>query len=236
MEETVGLVRQLLGVPRPGAAEFVDLACGPGLITATLAAYGWRVVGVDASRPLVEMARRQLPLDQVIHADAANTNLPPGSFAAVVSTYSHTDVPSWSALVTEAGRLVRPGGAFVYVGPHPAFVGPHAERQDPVVRLHGSEYASDRRRLDGPGLSRGGVRQHVGVRHLTLAMLLAPLLTREWRIDALVEHGPELPTLIGLRAVRRVGVYAGPQAPLRRRGAVLTALPSRSGRCGSGSH
>ena len=87
VDETVALVRQLLGVPRAGADEFVDLACGPGLITANLAAYGWRVLGVDASRPFVEMARRQLPLDQVLHADAAETTLPSGGFAAVVSTY-----------------------------------------------------------------------------------------------------------------------------------------------------
>lgn len=234
--ETVALVRRLLGAPRLGAAEFVDLACGPGLITANVAAYGWRVVGVDASRPLVEIARRQLPLDQVLHADATNTRLPPASFPAVVSTYSHTDVPSWSALVAEAGRLVRPGGSYVYVGPHPAFVGPHAEREDPVVRLHGDEYASDRRRHDGPGLSPGGVRQHVGVRHLTLTKLLAPLLTSEWRLDALVEHGPGLPTLIGLRAVRRVGIYGGLSgAPSRRRGAALAAVPDRLGRCGSRS-
>ena len=236
VEETVALARQLLGVPRAGADELVDLACGPGLITATLAAYGWRVLGVDASRPLVEMARQQLPLDRVLHADAADTKLPSASFPAVVSTYSHTDVPSWPALVTEASRLVRPGGSFVYVGPHPAFVGPHAERRDPVVRLHGGEYSSDHRRVEGPGLTPGGVRQHVGVRHLTLAMLLAPLLLREWLIDALVEHGPGLPTLIGVRAVRRVGVYVGSTtASSRRRESVLAALPARTGRCGSRS-
>jgi SAM-dependent methyltransferase len=236
LRETVTLVRRLRGAPRSGADDFVDLACGPGLVTANLAAYGWRVLGVDASRPLVEMARRQLPLDQVLHADAANTNLPPASFASVVSTYSHTDVPSWPALVKEAGRLVRPGGSFVYVGAHPAFVGPHAERRDPDVRLHGPEYASDRRRVDGPGLTPGGVREHVGVRHLTLATLLAPLLTPEWQIAALVEHGPDLPTLIGFGAVRRVGIYSGPSAPSpRRRGRVPVAVPHLIARPGSGT-
>ena len=233
VQETVTLVRRLLGPPEVGVDNFVDLACGPGLITANLAAYGWRAVGVDASRPFVEMARRQLPLDRVLHADAADTGLTPASFAAVVSTYSHTDVPSWPALVAEAGRLARPGGSFVYVGPHPAFVGPHAERGESVVRLHAGEYALDVRRLDGPGLTPGGVRQSVGVRHLTLAMLLAPLLTSQWRIEALIEHGPGLPTLIGVRAVRRVGTYSGPSgAGPGRCGSRLAGLPGRAGRRG----
>jgi hypothetical protein len=114
LAETVGMVRRLLGAGGEGESghpgplnRLVDLACGPGLVSAELAADGWNVTGVDASGELVHLARQRLP--RVLHADATATQLPPGA-DAVVSTYSTRTSPSgrpWSR--RRAGSCVRAG-------------------------------------------------------------------------------------------------------------------------------
>lgn len=209
LAETVALVRTLLaagraedrGWPSP-LNRLVDLACGPGLVSAELAADGWTVTGVDASWELVGIARARLP--RVLHADAAATGLPPGA-DAVVSTYTHTDVAAWPALVAEARRLLRPGGVLVYVGAHPAFVGPHIRRTPGrrwTAHVAAGYYHDPTQRFRGPGLTPGGVREHVGVRHLTIPTLLEPVLAGGWREVRLVEDPADPPTLLGFRAVR----------------------------------
>jgi SAM-dependent methyltransferase len=209
LAETVALVRTLLaageaeeaGWPGP-LNRLVDLACGPGLVSAELAADGWNVTGVDASWELVGIARARLP--RVLHADATATGLPPGA-DAVVSTYTHTDVAAWPALVAEARRLLRPGGVLVYVGAHPAFVGPHIRRTPGrrwTAHVAAGYYHDPSPRFHGPGLTRGGLREHVGVRHLTIPTLLEPVLASGWREVRLVEDPADPPTLLGFRAVR----------------------------------
>lgn len=202
LAETIELVRALLAPVPPGNGRLVDLACGPGLVSAALAGDGWRVTGVDASGELVRIARTRL--DRVLHADATATGLPDGA-EVVVSTYSHTDVGSWPALIAEAHRLLHPAGTLVYVGAHPAFVGPHMQRRDHSrwpARVAAGYYHSPALRHRAPGLSPGGVRQRVGVRHLTMPALLAPLLDPGWRMLEIREDAADPPTLIGLRVTR----------------------------------
>jgi SAM-dependent methyltransferase len=203
LAETIGLVRALLAGARDSAGRLVDLACGPGLVSAALAEDGWRVTGVDASLELVRVAQERL--DRVLHADATNTELPAGA-DVVVSTYSHTDVVSWPDLVAEAHRLLRPGGALVYVGAHPAFIGPYIQRRDDPswpARVAAGYYHDSTLRRRAPGLSPGGVGEQVGVRHLTVPALLEPVLVPGWRIDDVREDAADPPTLFGFRAVRR---------------------------------
>jgi SAM-dependent methyltransferase len=98
---------RLLG---PGAGRCLDLGCGSGVAVPAVAGLGWRVVGIDLSGDQLRVAREQagaLPFDD-------------GSFEAVVSLMTHTDLDDPGSAFAEAARVLQSGGRFVYVGPHPA--------------------------------------------------------------------------------------------------------------------
>ena len=70
-----------------GVHTVLDLCCGTGLLAAELAGLGYRVTGVDASEPMLELARARAG-DEVTLVRAALPELPvDGVFDAAVSTF-----------------------------------------------------------------------------------------------------------------------------------------------------
>ena len=70
-----------------GVHAVLDLCCGTGLLAAELAGLGYRVTGVDASEPMLELARARAG-DEVTLVRAALPELPvDGVFDAAVSTF-----------------------------------------------------------------------------------------------------------------------------------------------------
>ena len=99
----------------PGAA-LLDLGCGPGTITADLAARvaPGRVVGVDASAAVLEEARaaaeRAGVAVELVRADAADLPFPDASFDVVHAHQVLQHVADPVAVLREARRVCRPGG------------------------------------------------------------------------------------------------------------------------------
>jgi SAM-dependent methyltransferase len=127
------LLRRLLG---QGPGRCVDLGCGTGRFLRVAADLGWEVTGVDVSADQLRLAARTAARAQLVRADAVEVPLEAASFDAGFSTFTHTDVDDFAALVAGARRLIRPGGRFVYVGNHPCFVGPVQEHTTAVPVLH----------------------------------------------------------------------------------------------------
>jgi len=93
------------GAGRPA----IDLACGTGFVTASLARRGWHVVGVDLSAPMLAAARAALPDARLIRGRSETLPLR-AAFADLVTvgTAFHWMAPA--PTVAEVVRVLRPGG------------------------------------------------------------------------------------------------------------------------------
>jgi len=95
----------------PQAGErILDLGCGDGALTIKLAAMGCDVIGVDASAPQVEAARR-LGLDARV-ADGARLTFD-AEFDAVFSNAAIHWMKPPDDVIAGVWRALRPGGRFV---------------------------------------------------------------------------------------------------------------------------
>jgi SAM-dependent methyltransferase len=188
-----------------GRGHCLDLCCGTGIHLQTLCALGWRVTGVDLSADQLRIARDRAagrPVE-LIQSDAERLPFDDGEFDAVVSIFSHTDVDDFPAVVREAARVLRPGGAFVYVGLHPCFVGPHSFQHGQEVPTLHPGYRAAGRYTEAPGLFPDGVWAKVSGNHLTLGSLIQAVLDAPLNLERFEEDGDEdYPRRIALRARR----------------------------------
>jgi ubiquinone/menaquinone biosynthesis C-methylase UbiE len=94
----------------------LDLGCGPGDLAAILVARlpGARVIGLDLSPGMVELARRHGGANGRLRfevGDAARLPFESGSIDLVVSTLSLHHWTEPAAVFSEMRRVLRPGGA-----------------------------------------------------------------------------------------------------------------------------
>ncbi|GLC26631.1 class I SAM-dependent methyltransferase [Roseisolibacter agri] len=114
-------------VPTLAGAAVLDVGCGEGWLARALAAKGARVLGVDASAPLIERARAaQPPADAPApayavasyEAMAADLALARGPFDVIAVNFALLGDPVAPALAACAARLA-PGGRVVVQTVHP---------------------------------------------------------------------------------------------------------------------
>ncbi len=113
---------------KPGT-RLIEIACGNGNFSRVLGRLGMDVLATDGSAKFLELARkRTTPADGKIEyqlLDATNEGhfaaLARDSFGAGVCNMAMMDLPEIDALLVEIGRVIRPGGHFVFSVPHPCF-------------------------------------------------------------------------------------------------------------------
>ena len=117
-----------LAAPRPGARA-LDLATGTGDIAFALAARGARVVGLDITFRMIELARTKTDVgadlgrptraehdEPLRHApsflvgDMLALPFPSGVFDIVTTGYGLRNVPNLTIAIEEIGRVLSPGG------------------------------------------------------------------------------------------------------------------------------
>lgn len=108
-----------------GALRIVDLGCGTGLLTRSLATPGRAVTGIDPSATMLEFARRQSGADAVRWILGDASDLPrDGSVDLVISTGNaimHVTRDEFPQVVADVAASVRPGGVFAFETRNPAY-------------------------------------------------------------------------------------------------------------------
>ncbi len=100
-----------LASPRPGARA-LDLATGTGDIAFALAAHGARVVGLDITLRMIELARDKVAPRTLgfLVGDMLALPFPSASFDIVTTGYGLRNVADLVAAIDEIHRVLTPGG------------------------------------------------------------------------------------------------------------------------------
>ncbi|MBI4264709.1 MAG: class I SAM-dependent methyltransferase [Acidobacteria bacterium] len=94
----------------------LDLGCGDGVLTATLAERGARAIGVDADRTMLDVAiarRGRGDRPQYVEGRIETLPFPDSRFDVVVVVTVLCLVTDRTAAIREAARVLRPGGRLV---------------------------------------------------------------------------------------------------------------------------
>jgi ubiquinone/menaquinone biosynthesis C-methylase UbiE len=98
---------------RPGA-HLLDVASGPGALTAEAANRGARAVGVDLSPQMIELAQRLYPTIEYREADVEHLPFPDHTFDAVVCAFGLGHFPRPELAAAECVRTLSAGGRIAF--------------------------------------------------------------------------------------------------------------------------
>jgi SAM-dependent methyltransferase len=202
-DDPLGIDRSLRDLLGPGEGRCLEIGCGTGVHAATVRALGWTPIGVDVSAGMLRHAQGRLACAR---ADAQWLPLRDGAVDAAIAVMVHTDMPGYPAVLREAARVVRPGGAFVHVGVHPCFCGGFADRSDPDAVVIRPGYGE--RHWTKESWTDQGIRDKIGASHFPLAELLNAVLDAGMVPERIAESGGATPVVLAVRA--RVLAGGGP--------------------------
>lgn len=180
-----------------------DVGCGQGEVARMLATRGGKVVGLDTSAKLLDIARAaetRMPLGILYEKSDADSlvHWEPSRFDGAICNMAFMDIPDLEATSLGIARILRPGGWFVFTIMHPCFQTPDSEwvrgATVDTARLVRA-YFDEGRWMSPHGT---GMRSRVGAIHRTLSTYFnvlsrcglildavrEPRLARESRNDA----------------------------------------------------
>ncbi len=101
-----------------GATDVLDVGTGEGQL-ARVAHEAHRVVGVDPSRAQLEVARRRGGDPRYVLGEAAGLPFSDAAFDAVLACLVFEHIDTVDEAIAEVGRVLRPGGRFLFFLNHP---------------------------------------------------------------------------------------------------------------------
>ena len=110
--EVVARQRAILHEELRGRGAVLEIGIGTGRIALTLDV---PVVGLDLSRPMMEVLRAKGGTVPLVEGDATKLPFPDGSFGAGYAAHVLHLVPAWEQALAELARVVRPGGVVLAV-------------------------------------------------------------------------------------------------------------------------
>lgn len=121
-----------------GARRILDLGCGTGILTVTLASPGRSVVGVDPSPQMIAYARRRPGAAAVTWIEGDSSELAPGPFDLMVMTGNvaqHIPDPEWARTLSDLRAVAAPGAVLAFESRNPSSRAWEAwAREEPATR------------------------------------------------------------------------------------------------------
>jgi SAM-dependent methyltransferase len=199
-------------VPLPGELT-VDIGCGEGRVSRDLAAFGHRVVGLDASMAMARAAAEHPGSSgPVLLADAASLPFRDSCADLAVAFMSLQDVDDLEAAIEEIARVLRPQGVLLMAIVHPVnSVGAFEDRNGGEPErfvIEGNWY--DRRQISDrctrDGLEMTFHSEHRPLQDYTEALYRAGFLIE--RIREPTDNDPDrpwhrMPMFLHIRAIKR---------------------------------
>ncbi|KIL40620.1 SAM-dependent methyltransferase [Gordoniibacillus kamchatkensis] len=147
-------VRQMIDWLRlPPGARVLDLCCGMGRHSFTLAEFGYDVTGLDLSEVLLSEAKEQDSSSSVrwLQGDMRHVPLPCVRFDAVVNLFTSfgyfDDDKENRKVLLEIERLLQPGGKWIvdFLNPYAVVSGlvPHSERREGNMIIREARYVKN---------------------------------------------------------------------------------------------
>jgi ubiquinone/menaquinone biosynthesis C-methylase UbiE len=123
-----------------GRGDLLDVACGPGVVTAAIAPTAASVVAFDATEQMLEKAKARCAragLTNVAfkHGDAENLPFGDGQFDGIVTRLAIHHFAHPQRALDEMFRVLRPGGAAVIVDVVSSEVAAESNLQNAIERL-----------------------------------------------------------------------------------------------------
>ncbi len=103
----------------------LDLACGTGDIAFAAAAKGARVVGLDLTHRMLQLAAQKSRAAEFVTGDMTSLPFPSQAFDLVTTGYGLRNVPDLNLAIDEIARVLRPGGRLLSLDfnrPQPALI------------------------------------------------------------------------------------------------------------------
>jgi ubiquinone/menaquinone biosynthesis C-methylase UbiE len=106
--------------------QILDLACGEGSNTRILAKKGARVIGVDFSKNMIELARQiekkeKLGIEYYVSDAAHLEEFQSGFFDVVTCSMALMDIEDYEGAIREVSRVMMKTGRFIFSITHPCY-------------------------------------------------------------------------------------------------------------------
>lgn len=157
-----------------------DLGCGEGHLARKLAEKGARIVGIDLSEQLLEIAKQRTNSDNIRYiVDDAHELVTQAekTFDIVVSNLALMDMSNLDGVYMAVRRVIKPSGYFIFSITHPCFQSPHTEI---LMDEKGGDIGRKVSIYEQEGYwesdNREGIRGKVGAYHRTMSTYLNLLI------------------------------------------------------------
>src|SRR5947209_6404683 len=119
-----------------GKMSILDVGCGPGYVSAAATERGASSTGLDFSAEMIAIAKKKFPGIEFREGDAQNLPFGDASFDRVVANFALLHLASPERAMSEAARVLKPGGRFAFTTWAKVSENPFVKLVDDAIQAH----------------------------------------------------------------------------------------------------